>query len=86
MDTLSERWNKSTSIVTGFAVSIGEKLAPYVKSAIDLFISWSDNLDVNAGVVNTLWGALGELWDVFKTLITLAFPGLSSGGTTMRGV
>lgn len=86
MNTLSEKWKQGTAIVTGFAVSIGEKLAPYVKKAIDFFIEMASNVEVNAGAFTTLWGALGDVWDVLSGLISSVFPSFNSGGITMRNV
>jgi len=86
MNTLSERWKQGTAIVTGFAVSIGEKLAPYVKTAIDFFIEMASNVEVNSGVFTTFSGVLGDVRDIFSTLISTVFPNFNSGGVTIRNV
>jgi TP901 family phage tail tape measure protein len=86
MNSLSERWKQGTAIVTGFAVSIGEKLAPYVKKAIDFFIEMAGNVDVNTGVFTNLAGILGDVWDIFSSLVSTVFPNFASGGVTIRGV
>ncbi|MCA0229883.1 MAG: phage tail tape measure protein [Bacteroidetes bacterium] len=86
MDTLSERWKQGTAIVTGFAVSIGEKLAPYVKKAIDFFLEWASNVGVYTGVFSTFGGVLGDIWDVISTLGTLILGKFIPSGTSMRDV
>ena len=86
MNTLSERWKQGTAIVTGFAVSIGEKLAPYVKTAIDFFIEMASNVEVNSGVFTTFTGILGDVWDIFSSLISAVFPNFNSGVMTIRNV
>lgn len=86
MNTLSERWNQGTAIVTGFAVSIGEKLAPYVKKAIDFFLTWASNVEVYTGVFSTFGGVLGDIWDVISTLGTLILGKFIPSGTNMRDV
>ncbi|MEZ0484295.1 phage tail tape measure protein [Fibrella aquatica] len=86
MNTLSESWKKGTAIVTGLAVTIGEKLAPYVKQAIEFFVEMAENIEVNSGVFDTFSGILGDVWDVFKTLVSLIFPRFTAGATTIRGV
>ena len=86
MDTLSERWKQGTSVVTGFAVSIGEKLAPYVKKAIDFFLEWASNVGVYTGVFTTFGGVLGDIWDIISTLGTLILGKFVPSGASMRDV
>jgi|GEM_PF-2526640 len=86
MNSLSESWKRGTAIATGYALSLGEKLAPYVKKAIDFLLEMAKNVEVNAGVWDAFSGIIGDVGDIFGLIVRSIFPNFNAGAITIRGV